>query len=325
MVLQGFSHAGTEYACINGYGIFEGPTDDSAIQQMLYWKINAVRIPLNEHCWLGINGASGQYSGENYKRAIRDYAQRLNNHGIYVIVDLHWTLNGNSGQAKSQAPMANRDHSIDFWKSCASYFKDMNNVIFDLFNEPYLNFAMGDYEGAWRCWRDGGWCNGIGYEVAGMQALVNAVREVGSSNVVILGGLSYSNDLGKWLEYLPHDPQGQLGASAHLYNFNACSDWGCWKSTLNPIAEKYPFVVGEYGQNDCGDWYVRKIFDWFQAGAGGQQISHIAWTYNTWDCGSGPALITNYYGGCTGGFGCAVKSLYNQHPPSLINKNLTAY
>ena len=113
---------------------------------MLEWKINAVRIPLNEHCWLGINGVSPQQGGENYKRAVGDYVQRLLNHGLYVILDLHWTLNG-GGLAKGQQPMPNKEHSIAFWQSCASYFKDKHNVIFDLFNEPYPNFGTLDYEG----------------------------------------------------------------------------------------------------------------------------------------------------------------------------------
>lgn len=56
VLLQGFSHSGTEYACVGGWGIFEGPTDNASIQKMKEWNVNAIRIPLNEHCWLGING-----------------------------------------------------------------------------------------------------------------------------------------------------------------------------------------------------------------------------------------------------------------------------
>jgi endoglucanase len=56
VVLQGFSHSGTEFACVGGYGIFDGPTDDASIDQMKQWNINVVRIPLNEDCWLAING-----------------------------------------------------------------------------------------------------------------------------------------------------------------------------------------------------------------------------------------------------------------------------
>jgi hypothetical protein len=59
VVLQGVSRSGTEFACVGGYGIFDGPNDDASIEAMKAWKINTVRVPLNEHCWLGINGVSG--------------------------------------------------------------------------------------------------------------------------------------------------------------------------------------------------------------------------------------------------------------------------
>lgn len=56
VVLQGFSHSGTEFACVGGYGIFDGPNDDNSINAMKTWNVNVVRIPLNEDCWLAING-----------------------------------------------------------------------------------------------------------------------------------------------------------------------------------------------------------------------------------------------------------------------------
>ena len=51
--LLGVDRAGTEYACIQGWGIFDGPTDAAAIAAIRSWGANAVRVPLNEDCWLG--------------------------------------------------------------------------------------------------------------------------------------------------------------------------------------------------------------------------------------------------------------------------------
>ena len=36
-----------------------------------------------------------------------------------------------------------------------------------------------------------------------MQALVNAVRSTGASNVIMTGGLTWTNDLTQWLTYEP--------------------------------------------------------------------------------------------------------------------------
>lgn len=66
------------------------------------WNINVVRVPMNEHCWLGINGVSHATGGQAYRDAFTGYVKRLLNHGLYVMIDLHWTLNGNSALAKGQ-------------------------------------------------------------------------------------------------------------------------------------------------------------------------------------------------------------------------------
>ena len=96
-----------------------------------------------------------------------------------MILDLHWTHDGTT-LAVGQQPMPNRDHSIEFWQSCATYFKDFPMVIFDIFNEPYPNFQTVWYDDSWQCWKDGGSCPGIGYQAAGMQDLIFAVRATGA-------------------------------------------------------------------------------------------------------------------------------------------------
>ena len=95
--LLGLDHSGSEYACINsgGYGFFEGPDPDTVATAMLTWgHVNAVRLPLNEDCWLGINGVNAKYSGSNYQTQIVDYANKLHSHGLFVVLDMHWNAPG---------------------------------------------------------------------------------------------------------------------------------------------------------------------------------------------------------------------------------------
>jgi endoglucanase len=61
--LHGVNYSGSEYACIQGWGIFDGPSDQTMVNALLSWHVNIVRIPLNEDCWLGINGSPPAYSG----------------------------------------------------------------------------------------------------------------------------------------------------------------------------------------------------------------------------------------------------------------------
>ena len=73
--LLGLNRSGTEYSCFQGYGFFDGPSDPASIRVMKSWRINAVRLPLNEDCWLGINGVRPRFGGRNYRRVIHRYVQ----------------------------------------------------------------------------------------------------------------------------------------------------------------------------------------------------------------------------------------------------------
>jgi hypothetical protein len=200
--------------------------------------------------------------------------------------------------------MPDAAEAIPFWTSVASTFKGNNAVIFDLFNEPYASRATGSTTTGWQCWLSGGTCAGIGYQVAGMQSMVNAVRSAGASNVLMLGGEEYSNDLTDWLAYEPTDPDHNLVASWHSYNFNTCSTQSCWTSEVAPVIAAVPVVAGEIGENDCADGYVDPLMTWLDS----EHTSYLAWAWNAdFNCSSGPGLISDYTGTPTG-YGVGVEA-----------------
>src|SRR5438309_4937056 len=182
--LRGVNRSGTEYACAQGWGFFDGPSDSASVQAIVAWKANAVRVPLNETCWLAINGVAPAYSGANYARAISDYVALLNRAGLVVILDLHWSAAG-TAIALGQAPMPDRDHTPQLWREVATAYGSNNRVIFDLFNEP-LPDNNADTPEAWRCWRDGGTCTGMTFQAAGMQELVDTIRSTGATTVIMV-------------------------------------------------------------------------------------------------------------------------------------------
>lgn len=290
--LFGVNHSGSEYACIQGWGIFEGPTTDAAVATIASWHVNAVRVPLNEDCWLNINGVNPAYGGANYQNAIVNYVNTLHRHNIYAIVDLHWSAPGTQA-ATGQKNMADADHSPAFWQSVATTFKNDPAVVFDLYNEPY---------GVdWNCWLNG--CTTPGYQTAGMQSLVNAVRSTGATQPIMVGGLQWANDLTGWLAHKPSDPLNSIAASIHLYNFNACVTTACWNSVFAPIAAQGPVVTGEMGENDCAHGFIDQYMAWADVTG----VSYVGWTWNVWSCGGGPALITDYNGTPTG-FGIGLRN-----------------
>lgn len=293
--LLGVDHSGSEYQCVSGNSnVFEGPTDASLVTPMKAWNINTVRVPLNEDCWLGINGVDPAVGGPAYQQAIGAFVQMLRANGMYVIVDLHWNAPGTT-LARSQQPMPDADHAEDFWISVAGAFKGDMGVVFDLYNEPYPDKATSDPGG---CLRDGctlsGWTGFAGPASAvGMQQLVTDVRTKASArNVILIGGWSYASALGSWLQYEPTDPLSNVAASFHTYNFTGCNDATCWTNTVRPVAARVPVVTGELGENDCGESYVDSYFAW----ADPLGISYLGWSWNVQDCGQFPALVTSYTG-----------------------------
>jgi endoglucanase len=319
--LLGVNRASAEFACVQGKGIWDSPQPDQAsVDAMKAWNIHAVRIPLNEDCWLGTFGTP---SGAEYQQAVKDYVTLLVANGINPIVEMHWNHGVYTGNASAcgdvnatcQKPMPDAQFAPTFWTQVATAFKANNAVVFDLFNEPYPDAAnnFSNATAAWTCLRDGGTCTGITYQVAGMQSLVNAVRATGAANVIMVAGLTWTNDLSQWLTYKPTDATGNLMASWHTYNFNGCISTACWDSQIATVAAQVPVVAGEIGQNNCNHDYIDQVMAW----ADTHGVGYLAWTWNPWGvCNSqGNVLITDYAGTPTSTFGEGFKAhLLTQNP-----------
>ena len=291
VVLHGVNRSGGEFMCVQGAGIFQGPTDVQSVLAIKGWQTNAVRLPLNEDCWLGINGAATLYSGPIYRQAVADYVSLLNQNGLYAILDLHW--NGPGAElARSQQPMPDLDHAVDFWTQVARAFKNNPGVIFDLFNEPYPD-SNRDTVAAWTCWRDGGTCPGVPFVAAGMQVLVDAIRGTGAKNVIALAGVQYGNTLTGWSQYRPTDPLNNLVASWHAYQWAWCVTVACYESNVGALAAQVPVIAAELGENNCDATWFETLLSWLDA----RDVSYLAWTWNIWGQGCETiSLISDYAG-----------------------------
>jgi endoglucanase len=315
--LRGVNRSGTEYKCIQNGGIFDGPSSLASVQAIASWNVNAVRVPLNEDCWLGINGVSPAYGGEYYRQAIVDYVRLLHAFNIAPILDLHWTAPA-AYSANRLQPLPNVDHSLDFWRAVADTFKDDDGVVFEPFNEPFPD-GNRDTDTAWQCWRDGCMANlaqarlangmrppTVTYAAAGMQSLVDAIRETGAQNLILLGGVQYSNALTQWLNYVPSDPLNNLAAAWHIYDNNACRSSDCWNGVPTQVAATYPVVVTELGQGDCSDTFIRPLLAWLDT----QELGYLAWAWNAYGpcqprsgmvAGQPWSLVTDYTSGAPNG------------------------
>jgi len=258
------------------------------------WKANIVRVPVKDEFWFGRNMLQKD-GGEAYRKAVDDIINLVANRGAYVLLDLH--------RYRGQTP----EH-VEFWKDAATRYKNHPAVLFDLFNEPH--------DVTWEVWKNGG---EIGMkkkdadEAAflsaeekeklaqlpkslGMQALVNAVREVGAKNIVVAGGISFANDLSGVTEGFALDDKSGNGImySWHCYNWHKN-----WKKNVLTAAEKYPIMVGEVGADTQKMTFIpaneqEDPYTWVPDMLGFIQKHRLNWTGWCMHPRVTPAMVTDW-------------------------------
>lgn len=291
------------------------PPNPDEVAAMARWRINAVRIPLNEDCWLGIKRV-GAADAAAYRDAVERYVTLLGQWGIYSILDLHRSAPGHVPATSMQA-MPDMDHSPAFWAAVATRFADSRTVIFDLYSEPHLADVLPAGSNYWECWRDG--CSidvvymieqgrqravNFTWQAAGMQQLVDSVRSTGTTQPVMLSGLNYANSLSPskrnpgsgWLSHLPSDPADQMVASVHVYSdARWCVTPACWRHQFGAVAARYPVVTAEFGEDDCAHGFI----DRYMRFADRHGVSYLGWSWSIErDCRQqeGASLIVEWNG-----------------------------
>lgn len=307
VTLRGVNRSGTEYACIQGWGIFDGPSSAASVSAIASWHVNFVRVLVNEDCWLGINGVKPSQGGATYRRAIVRYVGLLRRKGIYPEVSLVWAAPG-SHKATYQSAAPDEDHSPAVWRSLAATFRNDPNLILAPWGETIVDA---------RCFLHGGICEATfgsdnrPYRVAGMQQAVNVMRSAGYHGPISIPGLDYSNDMSRWLSHEPRDSRHQLVAEAHVYGNNTCASVRCLNRTMAPVARRVPLIFGEYGEtydaSSCGSANTSRLLSWADA----HHVGYAAWTWDTW--GSCLSLIKSYSGTPANGYGRFVRSWYRRH------------
>jgi hypothetical protein len=361
--LRGVNVSGLEGVAIQGWdpsnpwgGVTGTPTPNWTT--IRGWGANAVRLPLNEASWLGltcideggygvhyVNGvktpnAAGSSvladPGGNYRATVAASVANATAAGLYVIVDLHLAAPAATCPTMQNA-MADADHSIAFWSSVAGAFKAYPNVIFELFNEPFLDQVTLTNNTPWPDLLNGGtlgsyraqspsspWYVTINaaWQTAGMQQMLDAVRATGATNVVLTSTLAYTSTMGGWLQYHPKDSlsPSQIGAAWHAYpagsSYPAQVDCigglpACSAQTMAAaqaiMAAGYPVVITEFGDpaGGSGAPLSSKLLPFADTNG----ISYLAWAWDIWP-GTEFYLITDAAGTPTGGFGVYVKAHY---------------
>jgi hypothetical protein len=318
---RGVNRAVFESRCTyDDTGFNDGPVDQASVSAMKSWKINAVRVTLNDQCWLGVNGLPEGGNAAAYRKAVLAYISLLRKNGMYVMPVVE--VFGPDDQKSTQIDyMPAKNHMLAFWRSLAAALKKDPEVVFD----PVTEVAMAEWNnphpdppGQWNCWLRGCTIDSVydkqpRFAAAGLQSLVSAIRSTGAKQPIVLGGIDYNADLSQLLTHLPNDPANQLVASGHIYDFVQGKDVDAFfHDQLEPISKKMPVILGELGERKCDSGtaaYTKHVLALIDAAKQrGNTIGVFEWAWNAvqgpdgWHCPTGqygeggPLLIRSYSG-----------------------------
>jgi hypothetical protein len=226
--------------------------------------------------------------------------------GSYVIIDQHWSgIDVVIGATtyhllqRGQPQFANTSDAILYWTSISGVFGNAvqpqpginnNAIAFELFNEPFIepnSYKLTTTAGGSTTISDRSAalnmasafcsvfvCGGtpslipFNWQLASYQSMVNAATANGSTNLCIINGNNYAQNVQDFLAYMPTHPTGNLAVGVHdyasgtppsysdgdIYGKNG-SDGGYGTSAaingqLYALSQGYPVISTESGGGD---------------------------------------------------------------------------
>lgn len=193
---------------------YEGNFKESFFEEVFACGGNVIRIPIHPEEWV-----ADEYYLWRYLDSVVAWAGKNEK---YVIIDLHFIGNIENGTGAEMADVgeAPYEFSINFWNTVASYFKDVPNVIFEIYNEPAM---ISDTR-----WKS---C---------AQTLVDTIRETGATQLILVSGIDYSYDISIWENHPIQDEN--VAYTSHIFP----NRYG-WKNELSSLSNLYPVLVTEWG------------------------------------------------------------------------------
>lgn len=187
------------------------------------------------------------------------------------------------------------------------------------------NFDPGRYA-EWNAWANGGTTNiiygdneaitGQSFQTPSMQQLLNAVRGTGATNVCMVAGPSWAQDMSSYLLFAPVDPLKQMACSYHGYPASPGASTPGFPNDLTwcqqIISAGIPVICGETGDTTAGpfNWWTT-FLPWADANG----VSVLAWQWNPW--GSTVNQLTTDLQGTTTPLGAFYKTWLASHTGTI--------
>ncbi len=230
------------------------------VEQIAKEGFNSLRLPINSRFLL--DEETFAYREEHFL-IIDQLLDWCEEHGVYVILDLHGALGGQTGTNIDDSPHDQpglfinplyQDMTVKLWKELAERYKERSVIAaYDLLNEPLPN-----------------WFSRYNQQVMPLyKRIIKAIREVDPYHMITLEGVHWATDWSIFPRDLPDD---NLLLQFHKY----------WNNPDTESISKYlkareewnvPIFMGEGGENNKS-WYIG-AFRLFED-------HNISWNFWTW-------------------------------------------
>lgn len=216
-------------------GIAARHLDDRAMGDAISWGANTIRFQVSQP---GLD-PQDRFDTAVYLDGVERAVTLARAQGLEVILSVQdQNLGGGSGHPQPSTA------TIRAWGTLTARFNGDPDVMYEMFNEP-LNEPS---PAGWAVWRDGGPPEGNqGDAAVGHQAVLDAIRRSGSTNVVLAEGAH----VGQRLDGVPllHDPLGQLAYAVHPHLNSVLRDPANWAPVFGDFARLFPVVATEWTVN----------------------------------------------------------------------------
>jgi len=259
---------GEEYAVHFWKRYLDGYITESDIEWIAREGFNCVRLPINaRHLDDG--------TAWPYIDACVTWGKR---HGVYVMLDMHGALGGQTGQniddCEHDQPelfqnVAYQDALAEHWRQLASRYRDEEMVVgYDLLNEPLPNFFAQYHPLLLPLYR----------------RLAAEIREIDPYHLLVVEGLHWATDFSVFDAMREHPLDSNCMLQFHKYWSEP--DVESLRSFIDCAARlNMPLFEGESGENNL-DWYAA-AFPMYERNG----ISWSFWSYKKMNCDNSPVTF----------------------------------
>ena len=196
----------------------EGTMTQEYFEEVFSYGGNVVRIPIHPEHW-----QQDEYYLWRYLDPIVEWSVENN---MYVILDMHCIGNIETDKGEEMPIGGNtKEYASEFWSMVAERYKDIPNVLFEIYNEPtYIN------QQAW---------------AENAVKLVDTIRNTGAEQIIIVSGTDYSYSLKYWMSNPIDDPNVIYAMHIYPNRLQGITD-------LDRASDVLPVIVTEWGYIERG-------------------------------------------------------------------------